>query len=227
VAGLNLLIPLLSWAGGYVGAVWLILPCAFALYVGLMGGLSAMASPVVDRWRWSWPLVIGGMWVMQEALRDRTPFGGFPWGRLAFSQGDSPLLRLAVIGGAPLVTFGVAALGGLLTAAVIAVWTTGRRGVPARARLRAVAPALAAAALVWVPLAVPLPSDAPGAPTYVVAIVQGNVPRLGLDFNAQRRAVLDNHVRGTLDSPTMSWPVGRRAPTWSSGRRTRATSTRS
>jgi apolipoprotein N-acyltransferase len=28
--------------------------------------------------------------------------------------------------------------------------------------------------------------------------VQGNVPRLGLDFNAQRRAVLDNHVSETL-----------------------------
>src|SRR5262249_18075634 len=31
-----------------------------------------------------------------------------------------------------------------------------------------------------------------------VAVVQGNVPRLGLEFNAQRRAVLDNHVRETL-----------------------------
>jgi len=31
-----------------------------------------------------------------------------------------------------------------------------------------------------------------------VAIVQGNVPRLGLEFNAQRRAVLDNHVDATL-----------------------------
>jgi apolipoprotein N-acyltransferase len=29
--------------------------------------------------------------------------------------------------------------------------------------------------------------------------VQGNVPRLGLDFNAQRRQVLDNHVRATTD----------------------------
>lgn len=28
-----------------------------------------------------------------------------------------------------------------------------------------------------------------------VALVQGNVPRLGLDFNAQRQQVLDNHVR--------------------------------
>jgi apolipoprotein N-acyltransferase len=33
---------------------------------------------------------------------------------------------------------------------------------------------------------------------YTVAVVQGNVPRLGLDFNAQREAVLRNHVRATL-----------------------------
>jgi apolipoprotein N-acyltransferase len=34
--------------------------------------------------------------------------------------------------------------------------------------------------------------------TIVVAAIQGNVPRLGLDFNDQRRAVLDNHVRETV-----------------------------
>jgi apolipoprotein N-acyltransferase len=32
-----------------------------------------------------------------------------------------------------------------------------------------------------------------------VAVIQGNVPRAGLDFNAQRRAVLDNHVQRTLE----------------------------
>jgi apolipoprotein N-acyltransferase len=32
-----------------------------------------------------------------------------------------------------------------------------------------------------------------------VAVVQGNVPRLGLDFNAQREAVLRNHVARTLE----------------------------
>ncbi|HSO66062.1 MAG TPA: apolipoprotein N-acyltransferase, partial [Ornithinibacter sp.] len=30
-----------------------------------------------------------------------------------------------------------------------------------------------------------------------VGFVQGNVPQAGLEFNAERRAVLDNHVRGT------------------------------
>jgi apolipoprotein N-acyltransferase len=46
----------------------------------------------------------------------------------------------------------------------------------------------------------PLPRIGPGSGAPVrVAVVQGNVPRLGLEFNAQRRAVLDNHVNATLD----------------------------
>ena len=28
----------------------------------------------------AWPLAVGGWWVAAEALRDRWPFGGFPWG---------------------------------------------------------------------------------------------------------------------------------------------------
>jgi apolipoprotein N-acyltransferase len=42
-----------------------------------------------------------------------------------------------------------------------------------------------------------LPTMADG-PQITVAAVQGGVPRLGLDFNAQRRVVLDNHWRRTL-----------------------------
>ena len=58
---------------------------------------------------------------------------------------------------------------------------------------------IAVAALAAGPLAALVPplSGGPGA-TVTIAAVQGNVPRLGLDFNAQRRAVLDNHVKETL-----------------------------
>lgn len=192
LTGLALLVPLLEWAGGYVGPVWLILPCAFALYVGVMGGVAALSSPVPDRWPWTWPIATGAVWTLQEALRDRTPFGGFPWGRIAFSQADSPLLGLAALGGAPLVTFGAAALGGLLAAAVVLVHQHGWRRPQAPA---AVATALA---LVWVPLTVPTTTTKTGGADYTVAIVQGNVPRLGLDFNAQRRAVLTNHANATI-----------------------------
>lgn len=42
-----------------------------------------------------------------------------------------------------------------------------------------------------------LVSDKAETGTATVAVIQGNVPRLGLDFNSQRRAVLDFHARET------------------------------
>ncbi|HLT10727.1 MAG TPA: apolipoprotein N-acyltransferase [Micromonosporaceae bacterium] len=212
LTGLVFLIPLLSWAGIVIGRVYLYLPVGEAGFFALLGAVTAASTPVVQRWRWSWPLVLGVAWVLQEALRDRIPFGGFPWGRLAFAQGDSPLLGLAALGGAPLVTFAVAAIGGLIlltgTSAIAIVRRRPWRRAPEQRQgvagswlrdgaVRGLAGALAAtAALLLLPLAVPAAS--PSGRTVNVAIVQGNVPRLGLEFNAQRRAVLDNHVNATI-----------------------------
>nr|WP_284290820.1 hypothetical protein [Angustibacter aerolatus] len=59
---------------------------------------------------------------------------------------------------------------------------------------------LAAGAVVAAGLLVPLPTRADaGGRSIRVAGVQGDVPEAGLEFNAERRAVLDNHARGTLD----------------------------
>jgi apolipoprotein N-acyltransferase len=187
LAGLAFLVPLLSWTTIVGGAApWLILSAFEAGYLALAAGAAAWCSPLVDRYRWSWPVVTGLLWTGQEAVRDRYPFGGFPWGRLAFSQGDSPVLRWAVVGGAPLVTFLVAVTGGLLAAAV---W---RRDLRTGLVLGGAATALVLSGLL-------VPTATPRGPAVTVAIVQGNVPRLGLEFNAQRRAVLDNHVNATLD----------------------------
>jgi apolipoprotein N-acyltransferase len=188
IAGLVLFIPLLDWtrlAAGWLP--WALLSTAQAAYLGLIGLACAWLTPIIDRWRALWPPLLGLLWVGQEALRDRAPFGGFPWGRLAFSQGDAPALRLAVWGGAPLVTFAAAAAGGALVALA---WRRGGRLLPALGF------AAAGAVLIAGPLLVP--TGTPGGDTRTVAIVQGNVPRLGLDFNAQRRAVLDNHAAATL-----------------------------
>jgi apolipoprotein N-acyltransferase len=188
IAGLVFFGPLLEWTNLHTGVLpWVLLFVAESLFVAVLGALAAYASPLVDRHRWAWPLVTGLLWVGQEAARDRLPFGGFPWGRLAFSQGDAPTLRFAALGGAPLVTFVVAVTGGLLVAAG---W---RRWGGASALLGAGAVALAAVGLL-----VPVGGGAGERPVRV-AIVQGNVPRLGLDFNAQRRAVLANHVTGTVE----------------------------
>ncbi len=157
-------------------APWVLLTLFQATYYALLG--MALSWALIDPLRKWWPLIVALLWVAEEALRDRAPFGGFPWGRLAFSQGDSPLLDFAAYGGAPLVTFLVAVAGGLL---LMLRWPylVGAVGVMALGML--------------VPVQVPT-----GAPV-TVAIVQGNVPRMGLDFNEQRKAVLDNHVRNTID----------------------------
>jgi apolipoprotein N-acyltransferase len=128
--------------------------------------------------------------------------GGFPWGRLGFSQVDGPFTGLAAYGGVPLVSFAVALTGALLAAAVLAAARGARTGGTAGLR----AGVLAMAGVLAVPLigtlaGLPLAGSSltEGGPTRTVAVVQGNVPRAGLDFNAQRRAVLDNHADQTQE----------------------------
>jgi apolipoprotein N-acyltransferase len=187
--GAAFFVPLLHWTGVYVGpAPWLILAIAEAGYFAGMGAVLCC----VQRLPFA-PLWIGATWVLQEAIRDWNPFGGFPWGRLAFSQADSPTRWLAALGGAPLVTFGVAVGGGalarLILSANIRAWRT---------------TAISASALAAVPvvclllgLALQPPSDAHGRTT-TIAVVQGSVPDRGLGFEDRRRQVLDNHVAETM-----------------------------
>ena len=169
--GLGLFLPLLIWTGTIAGApAWLALVLLESAFLAGLG----VALALVTRLR-AWPLWAACAWVLEEALRDRLPFGGFTWGRLAFSQGHSPLTPLAALGGAPLVTFAVAVLSALLL-------TRPRRT------------ALLGPVLLVLALVVPTPT---GGPQVTVAVVQGNVPRLGLDAFAQRAAVLNNHATAT------------------------------
>lgn len=187
--GAAFLVPLLRWTGIYVGpAPWLILAFAFAGFFAVLGTV----LPLLGRLP-AGPLWCGAAWVLQEALRDRLPFGGFPWGRLAFSQAASPLRWFAALGGAPLVTFVVALAGGGLAAATLALWPLRRRTVLAGVAV------LAAVPLSGVLLAGPLgpPSDSAGR-TETVAVIQGGLPDLKLGFESRAEQVLDNHVRQTM-----------------------------
>ncbi|MCD0450068.1 apolipoprotein N-acyltransferase [Actinocorallia sp. API 0066] len=160
--------------------VWLGLSLVQTLYFVPMGA----ALSLVSRSR-LWPFWVAALWVTQEFVRGRYPLGGFPWARLAFSQTDTPYTGFASLGGAPLVSFATALTGSLLAYAVI---TRSWRPVAA-----AVAGALA------VPLLGALVPAGTGGTTATVAVIQGNVPRLGLDFLGQRQAVLNNHVARTRE----------------------------
>ena len=202
-AGLAFFVPTLSWSGVYVGALpWIALCVLQSLYIAAMTALTAAVQRPLLATRLR-PLAYAAVpvfWVLQETARSHTPFGGFPWARLAFSQADSPLAHLAAYAGAPGVTAAVASLGVLLHAGVSVLLR--RAGRAARTPgLGRSAPALGGALLAVAALpalAAPLLTPPTGGRPVDVMFVQGNVPRPGLEFNAERRQVLDNHVQETL-----------------------------
>ncbi|OQD56968.1 apolipoprotein N-acyltransferase [Streptomyces phaeoluteigriseus] len=190
--GLGFLLPLLVWTGVEVGpGPWIALVVIEAVFVALVGAGVAAVSKLPG-----WPVWAAAIWIAGEAARARVPFRGFPWGKIAFGQADGVFLPLAALGGTPVLGFAVVLCGFGLCEAV-------RTGLRWR-RTREVRRSAAAVALVSMAVPVlaavaarPLVSDRAEVGTATVAVVQGNVPRLGLDFNSQRRAVLDYHARET------------------------------
>ena len=122
LAGLGFLVPLLPWIGVYVGPLpWLALAAAESVFIGLFG----LAAVLVTRLRapiWVLAVAVAAVWSLTEWLRSSLPFGGFPWGRLAFGQPEGWLLPLAALGGAPLLSFGVAVTGTGLAAVAFTAW---------------------------------------------------------------------------------------------------------
>ncbi|MFI9583455.1 apolipoprotein N-acyltransferase [Streptomyces sp. NPDC052236] len=192
LAGLGFLLPLLMWTGEEVGPVpWVALVALESVFIAFacMGIAALSRLPV-------WPLWGAAVWIVGEAARARAPFGGFPWGKIAFGQADGVFLPLAAVGGTPLLSFAVVLCGFGLYETVRrarAYRRTGElpRGPLAAALLTLLLPVTGALA------ALPLVDASAEDGTANVAAIQGNVPRLGLDFNSQRRAVLDNHARRT------------------------------
>ncbi len=186
LAGLAYFVPMLRWSSPVAGVdAWLMLAASQAAQWAALGAALAL----VTRHRW-WPVAATGLWVLSEALRDRVPFGGFPWGRLAMGQADGPLAQWAALGGVPLVTAAVAAAGSLLALAVLH-----RRSARAVAVALGGVVALAGGGAV---LPVVLPTTGAAGST-TVAVVQGGVPGRTLETLARERVVLDNHVTLTAE----------------------------
>ncbi len=190
--GLAFFIPLLSWSGIYVGAwPWLLLAtsqAAFTMpYALLLAWASSSVKTRVTSVAWV-GLAIGG-WVMVEQVRSTWPWGGLAWGRFAFASAEVSWLPLVGWVGTVGLSAFVACLGALLTTVCMA-WNW-------RLRLEAVAVLVMA---LLAPLVMGVGSN-PSPPLHraVIAVVQGNVPRMGLDFNAQQQAVLNDHVQATME----------------------------
>ena len=209
--GLAFYLPLIRWISILVGVtplLALVLVCA--VFPGIFG-----LSAVVVRQLPGWPIWFAVLWAAQEWLKSTVPFGGFPWGVVAAGQTAGPFLPLARLGSVPLLSLAIVLTG--CSAAAIALeavswWRTSRQprtgeeageeAQVADAPPAVVLPAFCiclvffATAAVW-PQVRHSGTGSGNEPIVTAAVVQGNVPRLGLEFNAQRLAVLANDVRET------------------------------
>jgi apolipoprotein N-acyltransferase len=148
------------------------------------------------------PAVIAGIWTLREAINSNWPFGGFSWGRLAFSQSQGPLAPLFAWIGVAGVTFLVA----LVTASAIEVVRVSTRETWMRA---AILPVLVGVVATLVP-----EWSVHDAGTLRVAAVQGN-GKAGYFDRAAYGELLDAQTSATLPvldeqvpPDVVVWPEG-------------------
>lgn len=202
LSGAALMVPLVRWQDIFGIDVWLAIAAAETVYFLPM----AMGLALVMRLP-GWPVWTAALWVLQEAVRARWPLGGFPWGKLAFAQPDTPFVGYAALGSSALVSFTVALTGGLLLWSALRAFHALRpgpggpdapeRGRDAGALARAAVGLAVAVAVVAGGLLAPAIGRPTATGTVTVGMVQGNVPNVGeMSILGERMQVLDNHARG-------------------------------
>ncbi len=195
----------LVWGLAFYGPLlWWLIPVTIlgwaVLVLSLGGWYALLFASLAAVWRDDRPirtaLAVGAGWAAIEWARSGWPFGGWAWTGLGDTAHDNPLLLpLAGVIGATGIAFVLAAVNALVLAAAVRL----ARGRAAGEWGSGGALAAIAAALVLLPVAIPLPrADGPGVD---VAVIQGNVPeRIGTASRIiEDRTVAANHVQLHLE----------------------------
>ncbi|QIM16466.1 apolipoprotein N-acyltransferase [Leucobacter insecticola] len=195
IAGAAFWMPQISWLTLYLGPVpWAGLSGVMTAWWVLFGILAAIASRGLAQLSWlaarRWRLclaqaaALAGLWVLREQVQGAWPYGGFPWGRIAHTQADGPLVQAVS-------WLGFAGLSGVVVFACaipIAAWFA---RMP---RLGLIAPGSTVVLLVLLAVipAAPLPETG----TLRVAAVQGN-SKSGIFDDRESGSVLRDHLNAT------------------------------
>ncbi len=173
---------LMYWMRAVGPDAWLALSAMEALFFAPLGAVVAALSD-----RRLGPLWVATAWVGVETLRSSWPFGGMPFGRLAFATAGTPWEKALPYVGNAGVSLLLALLGSCLAWLVV---SGGRR------RLVAGAAGIGVLAAGMLPALVPYSPEITGERT--VAVVQGDVPGDGSDILLDHRQVTRNHVDATV-----------------------------
>ena len=157
---------LLHWTSIYVGSLpWIILAVGLTLFYLPLVAVRRLGISF-------FPLIF----IVLEEIRNRFPFEGFGWARIAYSQADAPYAKIAAHGGA-------VALSAVTVLIALFLYALTQK----QFKILVVLPLL----LIFIPLNIATNQ------TVNALLIQGNVPQLGLDFNARATQVFYNHVKET------------------------------
>ncbi len=172
----------LSWIFLFGWMAWVGLTLTMALYTSVATLLAGLVRKAILA-----PVAVAGAWAGIELVRDRWPYGGYPWGAVGTAQGSVPGVRWLA---------GVVGVYGLSYLAVFAAALIAARVARGRWDLRAVG-VVGCVLLVFVAVdLIGFGRPSSGRPVRV-AVVQGGVPRPPRpDQNA---TILRSHIRITRD----------------------------
>lgn len=147
------------------------------------------------------PVIVAGLWTLRENVSSNWPYGGFSWGRLAFSQSESPFGGLAAWVGVSGLTFLIAWVSALIVQVAREPAGARRRGRITRILL----PVGLIAAMLVTP-AFPVAADG----TLRIAAVQGDADA-GLFAAYTPGEILRDHITATAplsgqDVDLVVWP---------------------
>lgn len=128
--GLAFFLPHLWWAREATEAApWIAISTVEALFLAAFGALWTWVrrARFLRRRGWRLAAAFAVLFVAVEQWRAEIPFGGFPWGRLAWAMAGTPTGRAAWLGGTVAVSLLVAFAGVLLALAVAGIVRAARR----------------------------------------------------------------------------------------------------
>jgi apolipoprotein N-acyltransferase len=173
----------LSWLSLIGIDAYILLALLMALITGSTGFLMYKVKDLPLPFVW-----YGLIFISMEKITDYIPFGGFPWGKIAYDSADAPWANLMPYGSSPLVAVAILLISALM--------------IPS---LGFVLQKAFAASIVFV-IAIAAFSlflqdldnrDVKSQGKIDLALIQGSVPRVGLSFNEQKMEVLNYHIKET------------------------------
>jgi len=173
----------LSWLTLVGLDAYIVLALLMALIYGSSGFLMYKVKDLPLPFVW-----YGLIFISMEAITDYIPFGGFPWGKIAYDSADAPWANLMPYGSSPLVSAAILLISALM--------------IPS---LGFVLQKAFAASIVFVVIIAAFSlflqdldkRDVKSSGQIDLALIQGSVPRVGLSFNEQKLEVLKYHIKET------------------------------